>query len=214
MALTTVAKGDVVEDVRPTDINANVQVGEGKPRMVSHELAVLLDKSVVARPLMTPEVCSIHVKNTEYAYRWVNHDSQNGRFFNMRRSQGFTNATPNDVDVMGGDAAVDNGTIRAGDLILMKIRADIYDAAIKHNAEKAMVLMRARGIYMEGGSSDVMSDDTPSRKTVAAEPYNSRNKTEAFIPANADALVNDSVLSGRVNAAREAVDNLRAAQKT
>ena len=207
--MRTATSAEVVKDIRPGD---NIEVA-GPTRTISHEAAILFNKSVVARPLMTPEVCSIHVKNTEYAYRWVNHDSERGRFYKLRRSQGFVNATPEDVDVMGGDASVDDGTIRAGDLILMKIRADLYDAALKFNMQKALSLQRTRGVYMDGASSDVFSDAVPTRQTVNDIPF-ARGKAEAFIPENPDAIINDSVLSGRVDGARKAVDKLRAdAQK-
>jgi len=203
------ASTEVVKDIRPDD---NIEVA-GPTKTISREAALLFDKSVVARPLMTPEVCSIHPKNTEYQYRWVNHDSERGRMYKMRRSQGFTNATPDDVEVMGGDAAIDDGTIRAGDLILMKIRRDLYDAAIKFNMEKAYAMARMRGVYMDGASSNVFSDSVPTRHTVNDIPF-ARGKAEAFIPENPDAIINDSILNGRAEAARKTVDKLRAdAQK-
>lgn len=196
-----------------TDVNANVGLSSGSARQVSPELAILFNKSIVAKPLTSPEVCSIHVKNLEYQYRWVNRHAKGGLMYQQRRSQGFTNATTEDVQVLGGDAAVTNGEITAFDLILMKIQRDRYDAAIKFNTEKAFALTRARGVYMEGGSPDVMSDAAPKRMSVAQEPFSRSDKATPFIPANADSIIDDSVRTGRVDGARAAVDEIRAKAK-
>jgi hypothetical protein len=192
-----------------TDTNADLKVEPNKTVSVSREQAILLDKSIVARPLMAPEVSSIHVKNTEYAYRWVNHDGMKGQFYQKRKSQGFTNATTDDVDVLGGDATATNGEIRAGDLILMKIRQDIYDAALKHNMQQAYMRQAMRGVYVDGASADVMSDSVPKRMSVSQEPFAKGGMATPFIPDNPDAIVNDSIQSGRVTEARKVVDELR-----
>jgi hypothetical protein len=193
-----------------TDVNANLSVSADAARKISPEAAILFNKAIIAKPLMVPEVCSVHIKNTEFRYRWVNRDGLGGRFYMQRRAQGFLNATTNDVEVLGGDVQDKDGEIRAGDLILMKIRADLYDSALKSNMVKANVLSNARGFYMEGGSSDVNSDATPSRKTIAAEPGNKTGMAASFIPTNADSIINDSIKSGRAEETRAVVDELRA----
>lgn len=208
--MLTTASADKIRENVVTDVNANLTVEPNATRQVSREAAILFNKSIVAKPLMAPEVSSIHVKNTEYAYRWVNHDGMKGQFYQKRKAQGFTNATTDDVEVLGGDAAADNGTIRAGDLILMKIRGDLYDAALKYNMQKAALQQRARGMYIDGASSDVMSDSVGKRVSVNAEPFTKSGQAVPFIPDNPEALVNDSVLSGRAEAARKTVDELRA----
>lgn len=201
-------KENVVTDVKPTDTNADLKVEPNRVVKVSRERAILFNKSIVAKPLMAPEVSSIHVKNTEYAYRWVNKDGMKGQFYQKRKSQGFMNATTDDVDVLGGDAVANNGEIRAGDLILMKIRQDIYDAALKWNMTKAYMQQNMRGVFLEGASSDVMSDIAPKRVSVSSEPFTKGGKATPFIPDNPDALVEDSIRSGRVDAARKAVEGL------
>lgn len=183
-----------------TDVNANVAV-EG--RKLSSEAALLFNKSIIARPLMTPEVCSIHVKNTEYRYRWVNRSSSNGQMLAKRRAQGFVNATKDDVDLLSGDATNQDGEITSGDLILMKIRADLYDAAIKYNMVKALTLANMRGVSMEGASTDVMDDDKPRRVSVANEPFVRNGAVKPFIPDNPDSIVEDSISSGRAAKAIE-----------
>jgi hypothetical protein len=193
-----------------TDLNANVPMpGAPAQRVISREAALLFNKSVVAKPLMVPEVASVHIKNTEYAYRWV-FLGQSGQMYTKRKTQGFTNATTDDATVLGGDARADNGEIRAGDLILMKIRADIYDAAIKYNMEKALTLQRARGMYMKGNQAmaqDVHSNEVISRGSVAQENY--RGKADSFIPDNPDGLMEASALMGGVEAARAQTEEIR-----
>lgn len=207
--LTTKGVQDVKENV-VTDINANVPLpGASAPRMVSPEAALLFNRSIVAKPLMVPEVCSIHIKNSEYRYRWVNAASQNGRVYMQRKAQGFINATTDDVAVLGGDAVADKGEIRAGDVVLMKIRADLYDAAIKWNMEKSMTLQRARGMYLKGANPDVMSDAAVSRVSVNQEAFNRTGKATNFIPDNPDSLMEGSAMTGGLQAAREQTKQIR-----
>lgn len=204
----------IVTDIEISDVNANVATAPVAPRAVSPEMAILLNKSIVAKPIMAPEVCSLHIKDLGYRYRWVNKSAKNGLMYQMRRAQGFINATLDDVDLLGGDAVATAGEITAFDLVLMKCRPDIYDAALKFNMEKAYALQRARGVFMSGGSSDVNSDAVATRVSVAQEPFSRSGKAEAFIPANGEAIIDDSIRSGRVDKARTTVDELRSkAQK-
>lgn len=208
MALTTQDANRIKENVI-TDVNANVAAPNAPARVLSREAANLFNKSIVAKPLMTPEAASIHVKNTEYAYRWVSLKAGGGWLYSIRKTQGFTNATPDDVDLLGGDATCTGGSITAGDVILMKIQADKYDGAIKYNELKAFKLAQARGVYMQGASTDVFADQTPTRQTVAQEPFARTGLARPFIPDNAESLVNESITSGRADKARAAVDGLR-----
>lgn len=211
--LTQEASRQVRENV-VTDINANVQApdpSQGR-RVMSREAALLFNKSVVARPLMVPEVCSVHVKNTEYAYRWVGNAAMRGQMYQQRKHQGFTNATSDDVEVLGGDARADKGECTAGDVILMKIRQDLYDGAIKFNMEKALVLQRTRGMYLKGASSDVHSDAAVSTGSVASDiPAKAAGKAVPFIPgaAEAESLMAASALRGDKEAAQAQVDSIR-----
>lgn len=208
MALTT-SDATKLTSEPVTDVNANTSISSGRARQISPEVAILFNKSIVARPLAVPEVCSIRVKNTEYRYRWVNRVAMNGGVYTQRKAQGFTNATKDDVEVLGGDVVAGDGEITAGDLILMKIQADKYDAAIKWNMEKASLLTRARGVYLDGASSDVHSDSQVSRKSVAQEPFLRSGQVKPFIPENADAIVDDSIKSGRVEQTRRTMEELR-----
>ena len=197
-----------------TDVNANIPGEAPRATVVSPEAAMLFNKAIIARPLLVPEVCSLRVKDSGYRYRWVNRDALGGRIFTQRRAQGFINATNDDVDVMSGDAETKDGEIRAGDLILMKIRADLYDAAMKFNMQKAYTYQRARGMHMDGASSDVFSDATATRHSVAQDLGARTGQARPFIPDNPDAIVDDSVSSGRVAGARETVEGLRKGAKS
>lgn len=213
MALTN-ADSTKLNETIISDVNANIPAGNPDAvRHISPEAAILFNKAIVARPLMVPEVCSLRIKNSDYRYRWVNRDGLGGRLYTQRKAQGFTNATNDDVDVLAGDASAKDGEIRAGDLILMKIQVERYDAAIKSNMVKANVLANARGMYMEGASSDVNSDVTPNRRTISADPGARTGMAAAFIPANADAIINESISSGRVEETRAVVDGLRNKEK-
>src|SRR6201998_3916443 len=158
---------------------------------LSPEAAILFHKSIVARPLITPEVPSIRVKNTEFYYRWVNRLSSGGRVYNERKAMGFVNATTADVEVLVGDIAGTDEEIRCGDLILMKILFERWAGHVKSNMNTAMSLQRMRGVYNrdETLSSDVFADGdkTPSRASVSSEPFvRQTGKAQPFIPAHPD----------------------------
>jgi hypothetical protein len=208
--LTTKNSREIEQNV-VTDVNANLPEPEkAKQRnTLSPEAALLFNKSVVAKPLMTPEVCSVHIKRNEYRYRWVNKAGRNGAIYMQRRAQGFSNATSDDVDVLGGDAVSNNGEITAGDLILMKIPAERYDAAMKYNMERAHTLSRTRGMYYKGGSTNVMSDETATPVTIKSEVQG--QGSEPFIPTSAevDARIRQSFASGEVEKTRRTNDELR-----
>lgn len=209
MTLTTAKSKQVSEPV--TDVNGNIPTpAPVTQRYISPEFALLINKSIVARPLMTPEVASIRVKNTEYRYRWCN---INSFVYTKRKAQGFTNATSDDVDILVGEVTADKGEIRAGDVILMKMQADRYDGAIKANTLEALRRESKRGLYFdENPSTDVFSDDNPKRQTVANEPF-SRTKARPYIPDNADEIIADSISSGRVIDARASVKEIRERQE-
>jgi hypothetical protein len=208
MALTNDASRAISENINAGGVNDNIEVSRTeRVRKLSPEAAILFDKSIVARPLNTPEVCSIHVKNTEYYYRWVAFQALGGRVYMERKAMGFTNATTDDVDILVGDAVADNGQITAGDLVLMKLPFQKWASHVKSNMQKAQTLGNMRGVFMKSNagdrapSTDPMSDDKPVRASVSNEPFQ-RGKVENFIPENPDAIINDSIDSGRVEKTR------------
>lgn len=215
--LTSKGVTEVRENV-VTDVNANVAapVEDPKHKVLSYEAHLLLDKSVIARPLMTPELGSIHVKNPEYRYRWVNFTGRQGAIYTQRKAMGFENATNADVALLSGDAKDMGDEIRSGDLILMKIRADLYDAAIKYNIINALTLQRVRGVTLEGASQDVWADDRPKRVSVMEQPYMKSGLVKPFIPETGDIekIVDESLSSGRADKTRKIMREMREKNET
>jgi len=211
MALTTDTARSIAENINTGGVNDPIVVSTTTTtRKLSPEAAIMFDKSIVARPLNTPEVCSIHVKNTEYYYRWVAALAIDGAVYMQRKAMGCTNATADDVDVLVGDAVVTNGEIRAGDLILMKLPFTKWASHVKANMMKAKMLGDMRGVFQKGNAStDVFSNDKPARASVNSEPFNRGGQVSNFIPDNPDAIINDSIESGRVEKTREVMSNLR-----
>jgi hypothetical protein len=202
MALTTDTARAISENINAGSVNDNIVVDkQTRVRTLSPEAAILFDKTLVARALNTPEVCSIHVKNTEYYYRWVAKDALSGRVYMERKAMGFTNATSDDVEILVGDAVADNGQITAGDLILMKLPYGQWAAHVKSNMQKAQTLGNMRGVFRKSGSTDVFSDEKPARASVNSEPFD-RSKISHFIPDDPDAIIKDSIDSGRVEKTR------------
>jgi len=209
MALTNDTARAISDNINAGGVNDNIPVSSTtRVRTLSPEAAILFDKSIVARPLNTPEVCSIHVKNTEYYYRWVASKALGGRIYMERKAMGFTNATTDDVEILVGDAVADNGQITAGDLILMKLPYGKWASHVKANMQKAKMLGDMRGVFMKSTagdrapSTDVNSDEKPVRASVSSEPFQ-RGQVTNFIPDNPDAIIQDSIDSGRVEKTRE-----------
>jgi hypothetical protein len=178
------------------------------PRKISQEAAILLDKSIVARPLYAPEVASIRVKNTEYYYRWVNRMHSNGRVYSERRAMGFVNATTEDVEVLVGDIAASDTELRSGDLILMKIPFHLWASHVKRNMEVAEVLQRTRGVHTkdEELSSSVFAEGgRPKHESISNEL---KGKVTSFIPENPDALI-DGQNSADTSKAKDVVAEIR-----
>lgn len=214
MALTTQTATDLANSV-VTDVNGNAPAPIApRPRQLSPEARILFDKAIIARPLLAPEVCSIHVKNTEYYYRWVASHALGGQIYMQRRAMGFINATADDVEILVGDTTSNDKEIRAGDLILMKLPMDRWASHVKSNMERARMLGNMRGVTMNSNrgdrapSNDVMSDDTPVRASVVNEPF-VRGKAEPFIPSDPDSMIDRSISSGAADKTRAMVDKMR-----
>lgn len=163
-----------------------------KPQRISPEAAILMDKSIVARPLSAPEVASIRIKNTEFYYRWVNRMHSNGRVYMERKSMGFVNATTEDVEVLVGDTVSTDSEIRCGDLILMKIPFHLWAGHVKRNMQTAEVLQRMRGVHTRDEDLDTnvfAEGGKPATMSVKEDLKGFHGKVASFIPENPDALI-------------------------
>ena len=66
----------------------------------------------------------------------------------------------------------------AGYANVLAYRKDLYEGAMKYNMQKAMSLQGARGVFKEGGSTDVNSDAVAQTKTIAETPGAMTHKAE------------------------------------
>jgi hypothetical protein len=151
-------------DVRP----GNVRLPNGQ--IVSEELSILLDKSIVAKPLGIPAQEQIRIKNHAYRYRWVNRLGQGGSWYMRMKMAGWQNATLDDADPMSVELTTDNGEIRMFDTILMKIPLEKWQGAIKYNTQRALQLQRDKRYIANEKmpSQDVMSDEIAQVASVSA----------------------------------------------
>jgi len=184
MALTTGSAQKITDSTQSTG-----------PRKRTIEADILFDKSIVARPLNAPEVASIHVKNVEFYYRWVNRLHSNGRVYMERKAMGFVNATTDDVEVLVGDTVSTQDEIRCGDVILMKIPFHLWASHIKRNMQTAETLQAMRGAYNkeEELSQDVFSEH--GKGTLSSVSRDVKGKIAPFIPDNPDAIIDGQVAS-------------------
>ena len=180
------------------------------PGRATSEAQILFDKSVVARPLSAPEVASIHVKNTEFYYRWVNRLHSSGRVYMERKAMGFTNATTDDVEVLVGDTVSSDTEIRCGDVILMKIPFHLWASHVKRNMETAQVLQRMRGVHNKEDdlSGDVFADGGTGRTHTSVMSELTGGKVAPFMPPNPDAYI-DGQKPEDVTKARQEVEEIR-----
>jgi hypothetical protein len=166
------------------------------PRKRTVEADILFDKSIVARPLNAPEVASIHVKKTEYYYRWVNRLHGHGQVMMQRKAMGFTNATTDDVEVLVGDTVSNENEIFCNDLILMKIPFHLWAGHVKRNMTTAQTLQSVRGVYNseEELSGDVFAEGGRSlsdRGSMSTVSKDIKGKINSFIPSDPDAIMNN-----------------------
>jgi hypothetical protein len=176
MTMTNQTGISATETVR-TDIRIGGNIRLPNGQLLSEDAQILLDKSIVAKPLGIAPNEAIEIKNTSYRYRWVNRFGQNGAMFAKRKSQGFTLATTADVQPKSVEITNDNGEIRLGDLVMMKIPVERYQQAMKANMERALILQRdkrtlSKYLTNEAGempSTNVFSDDKVVSHNAASE---------------------------------------------
>lgn len=174
----------------------------GRPRNISPEAAILFDKSLVAKSLNIPEVASIHVKNTENYYRWVNRLHGNGSRYMQHRAMGFVNATLDDVDVLVADNIVcEKNEITSHDVILMKIEYGRWASHVKRNMQVSEILQRMRGVHTrdEELNQDVFAEG--GRPATMSVNQDLGKLAKSFIPENPEAIINGQ--------SQEAVDKVK-----
>lgn len=163
MALTTqtgidATEKNIYQDFRP---GSNKVLPNGQ--VLSEDAQILMDKSIVAKPLGVPAAEQIRIKNNSFRYRWVNRSGASGSWFMRQKAVGWQLATMEDVDPMSVELTNDNGEIRMFDTVLMKIPVERYQAAMKYNTLKALNLQRDKRFLTskdgETPSTSVFSDE-------------------------------------------------------
>jgi hypothetical protein len=100
-----------------------------------NEMDYIMDSSVVAKPLIMPEVLKMRGRDPHYAYRWVNWKSAGGSWFKTQLAMGFVPC--DEKDIVQHNGQIIDGRITVGDLMLCKIDRDKLGAALKKNFETA-----------------------------------------------------------------------------
>lgn len=144
---------------------------------------ILLDASIVAKPLMMNESYKIKVRDgAEYAYRWIEYRASNGLRFSQMKALGFFPADPNMV--VEHQAELKEGKLYLGDTILMKMPKNLYAAHLKNNMMKSMAMMNPQKA-MAAAKSRAGTITTGAR----GMPNMSQHKGEFFIAEGADVPV-------------------------
>lgn len=112
----------------------------------------ILTDAVVAKDLTIPTYLDLKPVDPIYVFRWVNrkYDGDGGNRYEQMRSIGFMNAEIEDVDgKIDPKVTQDSGGIVCGDVILMKIRKDIYYSYLKANIIKSNKLFNRQNVTKE-----------------------------------------------------------------
>lgn len=154
-------------DATEKNVHQDIRIGGNKVlpngQVLSEDAQILMDKSIVAKPLGTPTAEQIKIRNSSFRYRWVNRDGGGGILYARAKAKGFTLATADDAEPLSVEITNDNGEIRMFDVILMKIPVEKYQQAMKHQMLSALRLQKSKQfITGENGelpSTSVFSDE-------------------------------------------------------
>lgn len=145
---------------------------------------ILLDETVIAKPIFINEAYKIKAKDKHYAFRWVEYQAKGGLRYQQMKAMGFTNASEDDLlpQSQGGhQAQVEGGKLMLGDCILMKMPRNKYLAHLKYNMQKSSDMLVPQKIH-EAAKGRMGSLITGSR----GMPSMDRHKGEVFIPRAED----------------------------
>lgn len=188
MTMTTQDAIAATENIKEDILPGNKMLPNGQ--ILSEDAQILLDKSIIAKPLGVMPSESINVRNPSFQYRWVNRLGANGSLYAKRRAQGWVPATPADAEPYSVEITSDNGEIRYGDSILMKIPRERYQQAMKGNMVRALQLQRDKKYLTNlrgdrAPSTDVFSDDSAVAHSVReSEASNAKGYVKTFEVSN------------------------------
>ena len=138
------ATAQAVKGVEPDNY---VGFSKGQPlnKINARDLDDFMAASVIARPVRLPSKLNARSKDPNWRLRWVEFKAEDGRRYSDCLEMGFVNASKDDV--VGLQVKVNSdGTIKADDLILMKIQTEVINGYLKHNALKAMKMVSKTGV--------------------------------------------------------------------
>lgn len=151
---------------------------------------ILLDESIIAKPIFTNEAYKIKPKDGHYAFRWVEYQAKGGLRYQQMKAMGFQNACEEDLlpaEQGGHQAQVDGGKLMLGDVILMKIPKNKYLAHLKYNMQKSSDMLVPQKIH-EIAKARMGSIITGNR----GMPNMMQHKGEVFIAEGKDLPVQAS----------------------
>lgn len=146
---------------------------------------ILLDETIIAKPIFINEAYKIKPKDKHYAFLW-GHFGRDGNSlrYSQLKAMGFQNASEDDLlpkEQGGHQATVDGGKLLIGDVILMKMQRNKYLAHLKHNMQKSSDMLTPQKIH-EVAKGRMGTIVTGSR----GMPSLDKHKGEVFIPSQAD----------------------------
>ena len=145
---------------------------------------ILLDETVIAKPIFINEAYKIKAKDKHYAFRWVEYQAKGGLRYQQIKAMGFSNASEDDLlpqDQGGHQAQVDGGKLMLGDCILMKMPRNKYLAHLKYNMQKSSDMLVPQKIH-EAAKGRMGSLITGNH----GMPTMDRHKGDVFIPKGDD----------------------------
>ena len=134
----------------PTVERQNTGKVESK-NLTAEQIAVLTEEDIMSNPLISaksldiPAILDLKPKDPTYVFRWVHLKGYDGQNYAIRKSQGFIDARPEDVEgykVDDPDGVLPTGTVVDGrimyiDVVLMKIEKLKLFAHYKRVLEKS-----------------------------------------------------------------------------
>lgn len=148
---------------------------------------ILLDETIIAKPIFINEAYKIKPKDKHYAFLWGHYgrsDRAGSARYSQLKAMGFQNASEDDLlpkEQGGHQAQVDGGKLMLGDVILMKMQRNRYLAHLKHNMQKSSDMLVPQKIH-KAAAGRMGSLITGSRGMPSME----RHKGEVFIPDGED----------------------------
>jgi hypothetical protein len=153
--------------------------------------------SLVAEPLVLPNFINLQPSSPDIKFRYVNFsvgEKESGIRYSQMRAAGYVNATLKDIkdfEKFPPEYQQSDGSIRIGDVILMKVDRSKYIGALKWKDDQARRLGRLRGTtgnVRDASGKAGMQSFSQSLQSESGAPPTLLNKVAAFMPDEGDIL--------------------------